>query len=101
VVWPAGSTAPFTIAAVSPVIPTKEALTEGAPAVNAMGAPALAVAVEAEIAAQYWVAPVRPVMLTETLWKVVSVNPSVAPPAENVGEPLAPWLVHQVDVARS
>ena len=33
-VWPAGSTAPFTIAAVSPVIPTKEALTEGAPERN-------------------------------------------------------------------
>jgi hypothetical protein len=102
VLWPAGFTAPFRFAVVAPVIDTDVVLAEGAPAVRLRIAP---VAVPAEfvalMATQYFVFAVRPVMTTVTLWKLESVKPSAVAVVELAGEPVTPWLEHQVEVARS
>src|SRR5437588_766762 len=72
----------------------------GAPAVNGCGKPVeVADALVALTAAQYFVPLVRPVMLTATLWKVESVNPSAWAVVEFVGDPLVPPDVHHMEVA--
>jgi hypothetical protein len=67
--------------------------------VNVIGLPVdVPVAFVALIAAQYLVLAVRPVRLTDTLWKFPSLDPSVTGVVA-VGVPLVPKEVHQVEVA--
>jgi hypothetical protein len=99
---PEGLTEPLTVAAVALVALTPEVVAVGAPAVKLIGAPtALPELLLALTAAQYCVPVVRPVMFTVTAWPLASVNASAVAVVALAGEPVAPWLVHQPDVARS
>jgi hypothetical protein len=102
VLTPEGLTEPVTLALVALAELTLVVVALGAPALKLNVAPvALPEPLVALSAAQYWVPAVSPVRLTETLWKLESVNASTAEAVVLAGEPLVPWLVHQVEVARS
>lgn len=92
----------MTVAVVVPVTVMLVVIAIGAPAVKVIGEPvAVPAALVARIAAQYFVFAVRPVRLTDTAWKLESVKASAVALVELAGEPFTPWLVHQVEVARS